>query len=108
MLLMSHIELHEARQEDAWFLDSGCSSHMCGNKATCCELNEGFRQMVKLGNNTKMTVLGKGNVKLYLNGLHHIITEVFYVPELKSNLLSMGQLQEKGLAILIKSGMCNI
>lgn len=31
-----------------------------------------------------------------------------YVPELKNNLLSIGQLQEKGLAILIKGGLCKI
>jgi hypothetical protein len=31
----------------------------------------------------------------------HVITEVFYVPDLKNNLLSIGQLQEKGLAVLM-------
>ncbi|KAJ8648794.1 hypothetical protein MRB53_001817 [Persea americana] len=92
---------------DAWFLDFGCSNPICGDKALFCELNEGFRQLVKL-NNTRMTVLGKGNVKLYLDGFHHFVTEVFYVPELKNSLLSVGQLQEKGLATLIKSGMCKI
>ncbi|TXG67975.1 hypothetical protein EZV62_009250 [Acer yangbiense] len=108
ILLMSHVELHEARREDAWFLDFGCSNHMCGDKTMFCELNEGFRQLVKLGNNTRMTVLGKGNVKLYLDGFHHVVTDVFYVPELKNNLLSVGQLQKKGLTILIKTGMCKI
>jgi len=81
---------------------------MCGDKAMFYELNEEFRQLVKLGNNTRMTMLGKGKVKLYLDGVHHIVTDVFYVPELKNNLLSIGQLQEKGLAILIKSGACKI
>ncbi|XP_073263258.1 uncharacterized protein [Populus alba] len=38
----------------------------------------------------------------------HMVTDVFYVPELKNNLLSIGQLQEKGLAILIKSRTCKI
>lgn len=88
-------------------MDFGCSNPICGDKALFCELNEGFRQLVKL-NNTRMTVLGKGNVKLYLDGFHHFVTEVFYVPELKNSLLSVGQLQEKGLATLIKSGMCKI
>ncbi|TXG72550.1 hypothetical protein EZV62_001129 [Acer yangbiense] len=108
MLLMSYVEMNEAKREDVWFLDSGCSNHMCGDKTFFCELNENFRQMVKLGNNSRMTVMGKGNVRLKVNGLTHVVTEVFFVPDLKNNLLSIGQLQEKGLAILIKHGLCRI
>ena len=37
-----------------------------------------------------------------------MITEVYYLPELKNNLLSIGQLQEKNLAILIQHGVCKI
>ena len=37
-----------------------------------------------------------------------VIIEVFYVPDLKDNSLSIEQLQEKGLAILIKKGRCRI
>jgi hypothetical protein len=108
ILLMSHMELYDNNREDAWFFDSGCSNHMSGDKAMFCELNKEFRQLVKLVNNTRMTVPGKGKVKLFLDGGHHIVTDVLYVTELKNNLLSIGQLQEKGLAILIKSGTCKI
>lgn len=104
MLLMSYVD----EEKDVWFLDSGCSNHMCGDKALFSNLNESFRQMVKLGNNSRMTVIGKGNVRLKVNGSSHVVTEVLYVPELKNNLLSIGQLQEKGLAILIQHGKCKI
>uniref|UniRef100_A0A2N9G6A8 Integrase catalytic domain-containing protein n=5 Tax=Fagus sylvatica TaxID=28930 RepID=A0A2N9G6A8_FAGSY len=67
MLLMSYVELYKARREDAWFLDSGCSNHMCGDRTMFNELDEKFRHSVKLGNNTKMDVMGKGSVKLLLN-----------------------------------------
>ncbi|KAJ8646671.1 hypothetical protein MRB53_008419 [Persea americana] len=108
MLLMSYVELYKARREDAWFLDSGCSNHMCGDRTMFNELNENFRHSVKLGNNTKMDVVGKGSVKLLLNGVNLVVAEVYYIPELRNNLLSIGQLQERGLAILIKGGMCKI
>jgi len=43
-----------------------------------------------------------------IDGIMHVITEVFYVPDLKNNLLSIGQLQEKGLAVLTQHGTCKI
>jgi hypothetical protein len=108
MLLMSFVEMSQATQGDLWFLDSGCSNHMSGNKAAFCEIDESFRETVKLGNNTKMSVLGKGRVRLLLNRNNFVITEVFYVPELKNSLLSIGQLQERGFEILFKTGKCHI
>lgn len=108
MLLMAYVELNGAKREHLWFLDFGCSNHMCGDRSLFSELNEGFRQVVKLGNNTKMSVAGKGNVKLQINGFNHVVSNVFFIPELKNNLLSIGQLQERGLAILIQAGQCRI
>ncbi|KAL6338345.1 hypothetical protein AAG906_018715 [Vitis piasezkii] len=81
MLLMSYVELNQSRKEDVWFLDSGCSNHMCGNKLWFSDLDEEFRQSVKLGNNSKMTVLGKGNIRMQVAGVTQVITDVFYIPE---------------------------
>ena len=55
-----------------------------------------------------MDVMGKGNVNLLLDGVNHVVAEVYYISELRNNLLSIRQLQERGLAILIKGGMCKI
>lgn len=93
MLLMTHVDINQAKNEDLWFLDSGCSNHMCGKKDFFSNLNTYFRDSVKLGNNSSLSALGKGNIRLQVHGVAHIITDVFYVPELKSNLLSIGQLQ---------------
>ena len=51
---------------------------------------------------------GKGRVKLLLKGVNLVVAEVYYIPELRNNLFSIGQLQERGLAILIQGGMCKI
>jgi hypothetical protein len=67
-----------------------------------------FRETVKLGDNSKMLVTGKENIRMFVNGFVQIITNVFYVLGLKNNLLSMGQLVEKGLAILIQQKTCKI
>ena len=81
---------------------------MCNDQTMFNELDEKFRHSVKLGNNTKMDMMGKGSVKLLLDGVNHVVVEVYYILELRNNLLSIGQLQERGLAILIKGGMCEI
>ncbi|GJV64547.1 putative RNA-directed DNA polymerase [Tanacetum coccineum] len=91
-----------------WFLDSGCSNHMCGNKERFVDLDESFSNTVKLGNNTRMTVEGKGSMKLVLNEATYVIKDVYYVPELKNNLLSIGQLQQKGLSFLFQSDLCKV
>lgn len=83
MLFMSYVEVHEVKRKDAWFLDSGCSNHMYGYRGMFTNLDESFQHSVKLGNNSKMSVVGKGNVKLLLHGINHIVNEVYYVPKLK-------------------------
>ncbi|KAM5583100.1 hypothetical protein ABKV19_003159 [Rosa sericea] len=106
MLLMAYVEMQGSRREEVWFLDSGCSKHLTGDRVWFSDLDEGFRQTVKLGNNTRMNVMGKGTIRLSVEGFVQVVSGVFYIPELKNNLLSVGQLQEKGLAILIQNNMC--
>jgi len=101
---MSYVDHNEAKREDVWFMDSGCSNHMCEDKTLFSDLNESFTQMVKLGNNSKMSLRGKGNVRLLVSGVVHVVTEVFYVPELRNNWLSIGQLQQRGLSIVFFEG----
>ena len=90
---MAYVDMHKANREDTWFLDLGCSNHMCGKKEYFSDFDVTFRDFVKLSNNSSMVVLGKGNIRLQVNRIAQIITGVFYVPELKNNLLSIGQLQ---------------
>lgn len=63
---------------------------------------------MKLGNNSALDVLGKVNIKLQIVGVTQIIIDVFYVPELRNNLLSIGQLQEKGVVFFIQQGVCKV
>lgn len=49
LLLMAYIKEHKATRDEIWFLDSGCSNRMSGNLEWFSELNESFKQNVKLG-----------------------------------------------------------
>ncbi|PNX88107.1 retrovirus-related Pol polyprotein from transposon TNT 1-94, partial [Trifolium pratense] len=99
-LLMARTEKDHEIREETWYLDSGCSNHMIGQKDWLYNFDSSFKDSVKLGNDTKMPVMGKGNVKLFINGKIHVISNVYYLPGLTTNLLSVGQLQEK------KNNMC--
>jgi hypothetical protein len=81
---------------------------MSGHKDFFSELDESFRKSVKLGDNSSIDVMGKGRIHLQVNNIPQVISEVFYIPDLKNNLLSIGQLQEKGLAILFRYNKCKV
>ncbi|GAA0173161.1 transmembrane signal receptor [Lithospermum erythrorhizon] len=106
MLLMAQSEVSGKELSKVWFIDSGCSNHMCRSEELFTSLDKTFSHSVKLGNDTKLTVIGKGIVKIKLNNVTYSIGDVYFVPELKTNLLSVGQLQEKGLSIVFKNGKC--
>ncbi|KAJ8898697.1 hypothetical protein K2173_004731 [Erythroxylum novogranatense] len=89
--------------------DSGCSNHMCGSKSLFSHLNEEFHSTVTFGDCSNVSVMGKGDIKIRTkNGFVETISNVLYVPSLKSNLLSVGQLQEKGYVITLKNDACEI
>ncbi|XP_015159025.1 uncharacterized protein, partial [Solanum tuberosum] len=44
-----------------WYLDTGCTNHMCGQKEAFSELDESFQDTVRFGNNS--VVSSKGKVK---------------------------------------------
>lgn len=81
---------------------------MTGNKKWFLNLEEYFSRTVKLKNDTTMAVVAKGSIRVELNGITQVISDVYYILGLRNNLLSLGKLQEKGLAILIQNGVCKM
>ncbi|XP_073103835.1 uncharacterized protein [Elaeis guineensis] len=89
--------------KNVWFLDSGATNHMCGRKDLFVELQEGVHGDVKFGDFSKVPVKGRGKIMIQQkNGTSDFISNVYYVPDLKSNILSIGQLLEKGYIIHMK------
>lgn len=47
-------------------------------------------------------------MKLKIQGTVQIVSDVYYVPELRNNLLRVGQLQEKGLMVVFEDNKCEV
>ncbi|KAL5763418.1 hypothetical protein ACOSP7_019682 [Xanthoceras sorbifolium] len=80
---------------------------MCGDKNAFYDLDKSFQNTVKFRDESIVSVMGRGRVTLQTKGnSSHSISSVFFIPDLKTNLLSIDQLQEKGYEISIKNEVC--
>jgi hypothetical protein len=81
----------------------------CGWKSSFSYLDEDFHSVVSFGDCSTVNAIEKGDIEIRTkNGFVETISDVLYIPDLKSNLLSAGQLQEKGYVITIQNGVCEI
>ncbi|GMP48604.1 hypothetical protein CsSME_00015900 [Camellia sinensis var. sinensis] len=65
LLMVCHVK--EETRKNLWYLDTGCSNHMCGEKSAFSEFDEAFRDVVKFGDDSKVSIMGKGKVAIQTN-----------------------------------------
>ena len=82
---------------------------MTGSKSLFRELDETHKLIVKLGDGKPIQVEGKGTVALESDyGKVKLLYDVFFIPGLSHNLLSVGQLIPSGYSILFDDDACAI
>lgn len=87
---------------NVWYLDNGASNHMTGDKAKFKELDTTITGRLKFGDGSAVQIKRKGSIILKCkNGEERTLHEVFYIPTLCSNIISLGQLSEKGNKVII-------
>jgi transposase InsO family protein len=92
-----------------WYLDSGASSHMTGLREMFTSLDESVHGTVRFGDGSIVIIKGRGTVVFEcLTGDHRVLGDVYYIPSLKSNIVSLGQLDENGCKITIEDGVMSI
>jgi hypothetical protein len=81
-----------SESSEGWLVDSGATHHMCHTKSQLRKLRKSSKiRHVVLGNSTRSVVDSVGTADLQLGGSKPCITlnEVLFVPNLRSNLLSV-------------------
>ena len=95
----------KARDSCLWYLDSGWSRHMTGNKGLFKILFEGKIGIVTFGDGSKSVIRGIGIVDILRLP---VFEDVWYVDGLKANLLSISQICDNGLNVLFTKYECKI
>lgn len=94
---------YDSQENDVWYLDNGASNHMTGNRSFFSELDESITGRDKFGDNSCVKIKGKGAILFQgKKGQQRLMTEIYYIPDLKNNIISLGQATEAGCDIRMK------
>uniref|UniRef100_A0A2M4CV35 Putative pol polyprotein n=1 Tax=Anopheles darlingi TaxID=43151 RepID=A0A2M4CV35_ANODA len=102
-------------QEEAteWYVDSGASRHMTGNKEFFNQFSATNTGTVTLANGQKTRINGTGRGTLICTDSEGkprsiLLSDVLYVPKLTSGLISVRSLTRKGMTVLFTGEQCRI
>jgi len=88
-----------------WVLDTGASNHMTGTRSVLTQLDESVQGTVRFGDGSRVNIEGVGSMVMQdRHSAHKVLTEVYYIPKLKSNIISLGRLVEKGFEVTLGKG----
>ncbi|GJT94309.1 retrovirus-related pol polyprotein from transposon TNT 1-94 [Tanacetum coccineum] len=85
-----------------WYLDSGCSKHMTGDRSRLRNFVKKFIGTVRFGNDHFGAIMGYGD---YVIG-DSVISRVYYVEGLGHNLFSVGQFCDSNLEVAFRKHTC--
>ena len=61
-----------------------------------------------MGNGALVDAKGKDTISINMKGSSKQIHDVFYLPDLEKNLLTVGQLMENGYSLVFRDNYCRI
>lgn len=99
-------------QNQRWCLDSGCTAHLCSDPNKFVHFENITDGRLNLANKTSTVINGKGTVHLNteIEGkskqLH--LNEALHVPDLRSNLLSVSKITDKGFKVIFDDKLAHI
>src|ERR1044072_6729952 len=99
----------DSEQSGIWYLDSGCSNHMTGNKDWLIHFDSRRKSQVRFADSRTIQSEGIGDILVRKkDGSQALLQNVLYVPTMKTNLISIGQLLEKGFSVSMQNRTLDI
>lgn len=80
-----------------WYQDNGASNHMTGNRNYFKSIDETITGKVRFGDDLRIDIKGKGSI-IFISqgGERKLLADVYFIPALRSNIISLGQATESG------------
>ena len=95
--------------KDGWYLDSGCTHHMCADSSIFSMLQESPIKYILAADNKSLPVHAMGTVVLVSSlGKRVSFSNVLYVPRIAANLISVSCIDLKGGYVVIKNRECSV
>lgn len=102
--------VYKQYENSKWLVDSGASEHMCRDRSLFSSFTSVSQKSVVVGNGAVISVLGHGQMSVQVsNGsewIDTVIDNVLFVPELKTNLLSVNRAADRGYVIMTDDSSC--
>ncbi|XP_048625982.1 uncharacterized protein LOC106355391 isoform X1 [Brassica napus] len=77
--------------ENIWYLDNGASNHMTGDRRYFSYVDNTITGKVRFGDDSRIDIKGKRTISFTdMNGEARKMTDVYFIPDLKSNIISLG------------------
>ena len=90
-------------RDNLWYLDNGASNHMTGKLNFFTKLDERVTGKVKFSDDSRIDFKGKGSIMFITkSGVRKMLSDVYFIPELRNNKIILGQATESGCKIRMK------
>ncbi|KAL8117920.1 hypothetical protein AgCh_015707 [Apium graveolens] len=89
-----------------WYLDNGARNQMTGQRSKFHKLDENVTGQVKFGDGSVVHIKGRGSILVKCkNGESRLLREVFYIPTLCNDIISLGQLSGEGNKVVLNGDL---
>jgi hypothetical protein len=94
---------------DVWYLDNGASNHMTGDRQKFRDIDSTVSGKVTFGDGSTIEIQGRGSILLQgISGDQWLLYDVYFIPKLRSNLVSLGQLTEIGHRVVMDEDLIEV